>query len=86
MPLNTPSVNTCDKPEIANGVVQPEKATIEFQSIYMVACNDGYTVSSEAAMICTSEGTLDVVHTCEGTLSNFYHFIQTPTVYTPTQH
>ena len=71
MIINIPSVITCDKPEIANGVVQPQKDTVEFQSIYMVACDDGHTVSSDVAMICTAEGTLDVVHTCEGTPAIF---------------
>ena len=69
-PINISSVITCDKPGIANGVVQPEKANVLFKSIYMVACNDGHTVRSDAAMTCTAEGTLDVVHPCEGTFHN----------------
>ena len=62
---NIPSVNTCSKPDIANGVVSPQSDTVDFGSDYTVTCNNGYTASSEWAMNCTADGTLDSEHTCD---------------------
>ena len=62
---NIPSVNTCSKPSIANGVVSPESDTVDFGSEYTVACNTGYTASSTEAMSCTAGGTLDAEHMCD---------------------
>ena len=61
---NIPSVKTCTKPDIANGVVSPETDTVDFGSAYTVTCNNGYTASSTDAMTCTASGTLDAEHTC----------------------
>ena len=61
---NIPSVSTCTKPVIANGVVSPETDTVDFGSAYTVTCNNGYTASSTEAMNCTTDGKLDVEHTC----------------------
>ena len=62
---NIPSVNTCSKPVIANGVVSPGRDTVDFGSDYTVACNNGHTASSTEAMMCTSDGALDTVHACD---------------------
>ena len=62
----TPSVNTCSKPDIENGEVSPNTDTVDFQSTYTVDCIDGYTVSTEGAMTCQANNTLDIVHTCIG--------------------
>ena len=61
---NIPSVNTCSKPDIANGVVSPASATVDFASDYTVTCNNGYTASSTDAMTCTASGTLDAEYMC----------------------
>ena len=63
---NIPSVNTCSKPDIANGIVTPVSDTVDFGSDYTVTCNNGYTVNSTTeAMSCTADGTLAVEHTCD---------------------
>ena len=62
---NIPSVNTCSKPYIFNGLVSPASNTVDFGSQYTVTCNNGYTASSEWAMNCTADGTLDAEHTCD---------------------
>ena len=62
---NIPSVNTCSKPDIVNGVVSPASNTVDFGSNYTVICNNGYTGSSTNAMSCTASGTLDAEHTCD---------------------
>ena len=61
---NIPSVNTCIKPDIANGTVSPASDTVDFGSDYTLTCNNGYTASSTKAMNCTADGTLDAEHTC----------------------
>ena len=66
---NIPSVNTCPKPDITNGVVTPDTATVDFQSSYTVACVEGYTVSAEGAMLCQADNRLDTVHACIGKYS-----------------
>ena len=84
---NIPSVNTCSKPVIANGVLSPVNDTVDFGSDYTVTCNNGYTATSTEAMNCTANGTLDIVHTCDSKplnnlplfllkkmLSNYGHF------------
>ena len=62
---NIPSVNTCSKPNIANGVVTPVSGTVDFGSDYTVTCNNGYSTSSTEAMSCTANGTLDAEHMCD---------------------
>ena len=60
-----PSVNTCNKPVIANGIVSPANATVDYESIYTVACNTGYTANATDDMNCTASGELDAQHSCE---------------------
>ena len=62
---NIPSVNTCSKPDISNGEINPASDTVDFGSGYTVTCNNGYTASSTEAMNCTASGTLDAEHTCD---------------------
>ena len=62
---NIPSVNTCSKPDIANGVLNPVSNTVDFGSDYTVTCNNGYSASSTEAMSCTASGILDAEHTCD---------------------
>ena len=61
---NILSVNTCIKPAIANGAVNPVSDTVDFGSDYTLTCNNGYTASSTDAMGCTATGALDAEHTC----------------------
>ena len=68
---NIPSVITCSKPDIANGVVSPANNTVDFGSDYKLSCNDGYTASSTVTMNCTANGTLDVEHTCDSKPLNY---------------
>ena len=68
---NIRSVNTCSKPDIANGVVSPVSDTVDFRTDYTVTCNNGYTASSEGAMNCTANGTLDAEHTCDSKAENY---------------
>ena len=62
---NIPSVNTCRKPNITNGEINPASDTVDFGSDYNVTCNTGYTASSLWAMNCTADGTLDAEHKCD---------------------
>ena len=69
----SPSVNTCNKPDITNGAVDPVDSTVDYLETYSLTCDTGYTASSEYAMNCTADGTLDVTHTCESQyLEQFY--------------
>ena len=68
---NIPSVNTCSKPYIANGVVSPQSDNVDFGSDYSVTCNNGYTASSMEVMSCTADGTLDAEHTCDSKPINY---------------
>ena len=68
---NIPSVNTCRKPDIENGVLSPVSDTVDFGSDYIVACDNGYTASSTEAMNCTAAGTLDIEHTCDSKPVNY---------------
>ena len=68
---NCPSVNTCSKPDIANGVVSPASDTVDFGSGYTVTCNNGYRASSTEAMNCTANRTLDAEHTCDSKPLNY---------------
>ena len=64
---NIPSVKTCSKPDIPNGVVTPNTDTVDFQSTYTVDCVNGYTVSTaEGTMTCQADNAFDIVHTCIG--------------------
>ena len=68
---NIPSVNTCSKPDIANGEINPASDTADFGSGFTVTCNNGYTANSTEAMSCTVDGTLDTEHTCDSKPLNY---------------
>ena len=68
---NIQSVNTCTKPDIANGTVTPLSDNVNFGSNYTATCDNGYTASSTEPMICTANGRLDVQHTCDSKPVNY---------------
>ena len=69
--MNFPSVNTCSQPTIADGTTSPDTSTIDYLETYTLTCSVGYTASSEEDMNCTSDGSLDVTHTCASKYSSF---------------
>ena len=78
-------VNTCDKPTITSGTVQPSDTTVDYQATYKVTCNTGYTISGTSMMTCAADGTFDQNPTCEGNLFNLkltsYHHTNTESTY-----
>ena len=77
---NFPSVNTCDQPTITNGTTSPNTSTIDYQELYNLTCDVGYTASSEELMNCQADGTLDLVHTCDSKYSSFSESFFTETL------
>ena len=60
------SVNTCDKPSISDGSVNPSDATVDYEAIYAVTCNTGFTISGSSTMTCGADGAFDQTPTCQG--------------------
>ena len=61
------SVNTCAKPSISDGSVNPSDATVDYEAIYAVTCNNGFTISGpNSTMTCGADGTFDQTPTCQG--------------------
>jgi len=54
----------CDKPDIDNGNVEPDSATINSGINYDVTCNDGFVISGITPVTCTN-GVLSTVPTCQ---------------------
>ena len=54
----------CDKPDINDGKVEPDSATINSGTNYDVTCNDGFVISGITPVTCTN-GVLSTVPTCQ---------------------
>ena len=54
----------CNKPDIDDGNVEPDSATINSGINYEVTCNDGFIVSGISSVTCT-DGVLSTVPTCQ---------------------
>ena len=61
--LPTCAPNSCTKPTVPDADITPISSTIESGSKYTVTCNDGYTLSGESEIFCTT-GTVSELPTC----------------------
>ena len=57
------SHTTCNRPDIDNGSVQPDSGSIELGEQYTVSCDEGFTISGDAAAAC-SDGSLNNLPSC----------------------
>ena len=64
----TQIVSECDKPEIADGTIHPDRPTIYHYPNgvggYKVTCNEGLTLSGPAIVYCKADGELSELPTC----------------------
>ena len=60
------SADTCSKPTITDGTVDPDDATVRVTETYTVTCDTDFTISGTDTMTCGSDGTFDETPTCEG--------------------
>ena len=66
------SVNACAKPSISDGSVSPSDETVDYEDVYEITCNNGYTISGPSTMSCGAAGTFDQTPTCQGNMYRLF--------------
>ena len=61
-------MNTCAKPSISDGSASPSDETVDYEDVYEIACNTGFTMSgsTSSTMTCGADGTFDQTPICQG--------------------
>ena len=54
----------CTKPSIANGMVSPSTATVDYGATYQVVCDKGFRNYQSDTMRCGADRTFDTNPTC----------------------